>query len=252
MATFKATIFKERKREDNTWNVMIRFTHNRKVRYISTTMYVTKKDLTSSYKIKNQKIIDRCDDIIRIYRDKVNRLNLKINDIDIDTVIDYLKTKEEKAGIDFIAFARKWCASHPEIKGIKNYITAINSLCQFFGREHILCSEITVKMLREFEEYLSDKRRAQSLYPTSIIRLFTEAKEYYNDEDNDIIRIKQSITKYKPRQNQTRTHSTADTRHIPHAIFRTYSTRIPMPSRPGTRLLHPLILPNGNELSRPV
>ena len=128
MATFKAVIKKDKKREDNTWNVMIRFTHNRKVRYISTTMYVTKKDLTSSYKIKNQKIIDRCDDIIRIYRDKVNRLNLEINDIDIDTVIDYLKTKEEKAGIDFIAFARKWCASHPEIKGIKNYITATDPI----------------------------------------------------------------------------------------------------------------------------
>lgn len=200
MATFKAVIKKDKKREDNTWNVMIRFTHNRKVRYISTTMYVTKKDITSSYKIKNQNIIDRCDEIIRIYRDKVNRLNLELNDIDIDTVVDYLKTKEEKKGIDFVSFARKWCESHTEIKGIKNYISAINSLCQFFGREHILCSEVTVKMLREFEEYLSDKRRAQSLYPASIVRLFNEARDYYNDEDNDIIRIKQSITKYKPLQ----------------------------------------------------
>lgn len=201
MATFKQTIFKDRQREDKTWNVVIRFTHERKVRYISTTMYVSKKDLTASFKIKNQQIIDKCEELIKIYREKISKLNLELNSIDIDTIVDYLKSsKEDKSGIDFIAFARKWCASHSEIKGIRNYITALNSFCTFFGRESILCNEVTVQKLKEFEEYLSDKKRAQSLYPTSIVRLFEEAREYYNDEDNDIIRIKQSLSKYKPKQ----------------------------------------------------
>ncbi len=189
MATFKATIKKDKQRSDKTWNVLIRFTHERKVRYISTTMYVTKKDLTASFKIKNQQVIDKCDDLIRIYRDKVNKLNLEINSMDIDSVIDYLKSKDDKSGIDFIAFSRKWCAAHTEIKGIRNYLTALNSLCMFFGRETILCSEITVQKLKEYEEYLSDKKRAQSLYPSAILRLFMEARNYYNDEDNDIIEV---------------------------------------------------------------
>ena len=46
MATFKAIIKKEKMRSDKTWNVLIRLTHERKIRYISTTMYVTKKDIT--------------------------------------------------------------------------------------------------------------------------------------------------------------------------------------------------------------
>lgn len=71
MATFKPTIFKDRQRDDKTWNVFIRFTHERKVRYISTTMYVTKKDLTASMKIKNQQILDRCDILIKDYRKKI-------------------------------------------------------------------------------------------------------------------------------------------------------------------------------------
>lgn len=200
MATFKATIKKDKQRSDKTWNVLIRFTHERKVRYISTTMYVTKKDLTASFKIKNQQVIDKCDDLIRVYRDKVNKLNLEINSMDIDSVIDYLKSKDDKSGIDFIAFSRKWCAAHTEIKGIRNYLTALNSLCMFFGRETILCSEITVQKLKGYEEYLSDKKRAQSLYPSAILRLFMEARNYYNDEDNDIIRIKQNLSKYKPKQ----------------------------------------------------
>ena len=78
MATFKATIFKDRQREDKTWNVVIRFTHNRKVRYLSTTMYVTKKDMTASFKIKNQQILDRCDELIREYRKKIDGLFLEV------------------------------------------------------------------------------------------------------------------------------------------------------------------------------
>ena len=158
MATFKATIFKDRQREDKTWNVFIRFTHERKVRYIATTMYVTKKDMTASYKIKNQQIIDKCDALIRTYREKIAplNLNLELNDMPIDDIV------------------RKWCSSHPELKDIKNYISAINSFCLFFEREHILCSEVTVKTMKAFEEFLSEKKRAQSLYTSKIVRLFNE------------------------------------------------------------------------------
>lgn len=200
MATFRPTIFKDRQREDKTWNVVIRFTHERKVRYISTTMYVSKKDLTASFKIKNQLILDKCEELIKAYRNKVNSLNLEFNSIDIDTIVEYIKRKDDKNGIDFIAFARRWCASHTEIKGIKNYTTAINSFCTFFGRSSILCSEITVQKMREYEEYLSGKKQAQSLYTNAILRLFSEAREYYNDEDNGIIRIMQSLSKFKPKQ----------------------------------------------------
>ena len=220
MATFKAIIKKEKMRSDKTWNVLIRLTHERKIRYISTTMYVTKKDITSGFKIKNQQIIDRCEELIKIYREKIYKLNIELNAIDIDTIAEYLKSsKDDKSGIDFILFAKKWCASHPEIKGMKNYTTALNSFCTFFGRESILCNEITVQKLKEFEEYLSEKKRAQSLYPSVILRLFTEAREYYNDEDNDIIRIKQNLSKYKPKQ-----QNVAEKRALPEETIKTIFT----------------------------
>ena len=59
---------------------------------------------------------------------------------------------------------------------------------------------MTVKSLKAFEESLADKPRAQSLYTSAIVRLFNEARDYYNDEDNDIIRIKHTLSKYKPKQ----------------------------------------------------
>ena len=197
MATFKAIIKKGNKRADGTWNVVIRFTHNSKVRFIPTTMYVTKKDITASFKIKNANILDRCNDIIKEYRDQLSELSLEFNDIDIDTIVSYIRQKKENKGVSFTNFAAKWI-EESTIKGIKNYKTALNALCTFVGRDNILCEEINVKTMKAFENALKDRPRAQSLYPNCIKTIFNAAKEYYNDEDNDIIRIKHSLDKYKP------------------------------------------------------
>ena len=197
MATFKAIIKKGNKRADGTWNVVIRFTHNSKVRFIPTTMYVTKKDITASFKIKNANILDRCNDIIKKYRSRLSELSLEFNDIDIDTIVSYIQKKKENKGVSFTDFAAKWI-DESTIKGIKNYKTALNALCSFVGRDNILCEEINVKTMKAFENALKDRPRAQSLYPNCIKTIFNAAKEYYNDEDNDIIRIKHSLDKYKP------------------------------------------------------
>jgi hypothetical protein len=197
MATFKAMIKKGNKKADGTWNVVIRFTHKTKVRFIPTTLYITKKDITASFKIKNANILDRCNDIIKEYRNRLSELSLEFNDIDIDTIASYIRQKKENKGISFTDFAAKWI-KESTIKGIKNYKTALNALCSFVGRDNILCEEINVKTMRAFENALKDRPRAQSLYPNCIKTIFNAAREYYNDEDNDIIRIKHSLDKYKP------------------------------------------------------
>ena len=197
MATFKALIKKGNKRADGTWNVVIRFTHNSKVRFIPTTMYINKKDITASFKIKNANILDRCNDIIKEYRSRLSELSLEFNDIDIDTIVSYIRQKKENKGVSFTRFAAKWI-EESTIKGVKNYKTALNALCSFVGRDNILCEEINVKTMKAFENALKDRPRAQSLYPNCIKTIFNAAKEYYNDEDNDIIRIKHSLDKYKP------------------------------------------------------
>lgn len=197
MATFKALIKKGNKRADGTWNVVIRFTHNSKVRFIPTTMYISKKDITASFKIKNANILDRCNDIIKEYRSRLSELSLEFNDIDIDTIVSYIRQKKENKGVSFTDFASRWI-KESTIKGIKNYKTAINAICAFVGRDNILCEEINVKTMKAFENALKDRPRAQSLYPNCIKTIFNAAKEYYNDEDNDIIRIKHSLDKYKP------------------------------------------------------
>lgn len=197
MATFKAMIKKGNKKADGTWNVVIRFTHKTKVRFIPTTLYITKKDITASFKIKNANILDRCNDIIKEYRNRLSELSLEFNDIDIDTIVSYIRQKKENKGVSFTRFAAKWI-EESTIKGIKNYKTALNALCSFVGRDNILCEEINVKTMKAFENALKDRPRAQSLYPNCIKTMFNAARDYYNDEDNDIIRIKHSLDRYKP------------------------------------------------------
>ena len=201
MITFKPTIFKERMRQDKTWTVFIRITYQRKIRYIRTSMSVSKKDLTASARIKNQQILDRCDDLIRMYRSRTNSLNLEFNDIDIDKIVEILNSKDSGHELSITEYADKWLADS-KIKGLKNYKTAINALKRFFNKNSILFSEITAYKMKEFADYLSDRPRSQSLYTNAIVKIFNDARDFYNDEDNDIIRIKHSLRKFHaPKQN---------------------------------------------------
>jgi len=51
--------------------------------------------------------------------------------------------------------------------------------------------------MRGFEKWLGDKPRAVSLYCSAIVKMFNDAREYYNDEDNDVVLIKHSLRKYR-------------------------------------------------------
>ena len=212
MITFKLTIRKEKMKADKTWTVFIQVIYRRNRKFLPTSMSVTKKDLTASYKIKNRQILDRGEELIREYRHKADMLNLELNDMDINEVVDFITRKQENTGLNFTKYSEKWL-DEAEIKGVKNYQSAINALKKHFNRDNILFSDITVNSMKAFEKSLADRPRAQSLYTNCIVKIFNDGRDYYNDEDNDIIRIKHSLRKYiAPRQNvaQKRALSVSD------------------------------------------
>lgn len=197
MATLKAMILKNNKRSDNMWNIVIRLTHNRMSRMIPTSMYVSKKDITSSFKIKNAQILEKCDMLIAEYRKRLNELDLELNDFPIDAIVKQLKRKESAEDVSFTDFVNLWFKKNADKKGLRNYKTSVNSFKRFIGHENISCKELNVKTLKSFETSLKDRPRAQSLYINSLKTLFAAAKEYYNDEDNGIIIVKHSLERYK-------------------------------------------------------
>ena len=68
MLTIKAEIKKSEQRSDKTYNVKLRFTLNRKVKRISTSLFVTPNDLTKSLKIKPSSPVKKeIDELVRLF-----------------------------------------------------------------------------------------------------------------------------------------------------------------------------------------
>lgn len=201
MITFKATVKKDKMRADKTWLVLIRVTLNKKTAYIPTSMCVAKKGLTASFKIKDRAVLDRCDDLIREYRKRADAFCLELNDVPLPAVVARLKEKDVSGRGSFSAYASEWLG-RAKVKGVKNYQTAFAALRRFLGKEDVLFSDVTSTVMRAFEDSLSDRPRAQSLYTNCIVKMFNDARERLNDEDCGIVVIRHSLSKYRaPRQN---------------------------------------------------
>ena len=210
MLTINAEIKKDGLRSDGTYNVKLRFTLDRKMRRLSTSLFVTSKDLTKEFKIKqNSPIKQEIDFLIRSYQERCAKLQVELNHYTIDEVMDYLDGEYQKQQIiDFIQFSREWIAS-TTIKGAPNYTTAINALVRFIGKEELDINLVTSDFLEQFKLFLNKERDARikklkqqgkrvtsnrtlSLYLISIKKLFNEAKKKYNKPDKNLILIPHS------------------------------------------------------------
>ena len=88
MLTINAEIKKNEQRSDKTYNVKLRFTLNRKIKRLSTTIFVTPKDLTKELKIKQSSPIKReVENLIRSYQERCAKL---ITDSQINNVCPLL------------------------------------------------------------------------------------------------------------------------------------------------------------------
>ena len=210
MLTIKAEIKKSELKVDGTYNVKIRFTLDRKVKRLSTNLFITSKDLTKSLKFKEDTSIKRAiDRLVLYYREQCFKLQLDQNHYSLDEIIEFLNGEQEKQQtIDFIKFIREWIAS-TTIKGAPNYTTAINALVRFIGKEELDINLITLDFLESFKAFLNKEReirtkrlmqqgkrvpsnRSLSLYLISIKKLFNEAKKKYNKKEKNLILIPNS------------------------------------------------------------
>lgn len=224
MLTIKAEIKRSELKVDGTYNVKIRFTLDRKVKRLSTNLFVTQQDLTKSLKFKEDTSIKReIDRLVLYYREQCLKLQLDQNHYSLDEIIEFLNGEQEKQQtIDFIKFSREWIAS-TTIRGAPNYTTAINALVRFVGKEELDINLITLDFLEQFKAFLIGERDARtkklmqqgkrvtsnrtlSLYLVSIKKLFNEAKRKFNKKDKNLILIPNSpFEDFKiPKQEATR------------------------------------------------
>lgn len=224
MLTIKAEIQRDKLRQDGSYNVRIRFTKDRKVKRISTSLFATKADLTDRFTIKEDSLIKQEADILILhYRKMFNEMHLETEPLDVNEIVERLNSRDKSdKPVDFILFAKEWIANST-LKGAVNYTSALNSLIRFYKSEKLYTHQITSEFLQEFMAFLlnESKERAEqlkkkgkrvpstrstSLYLMGIRRLFKEAVKQYNKPDQGLIRIKNTPFAYFqiPKQQATR------------------------------------------------
>ena len=224
MLTINAEVVKTKRQSNECFTIRLRFTLDRRMKRLSTSLFATQKDLTKDFKIKSSSHLKaKVERLIRDYQEKCSQLQVELNNYTIEDIMDYLDGEHQKQQtIDFIKFSREWIAS-ATIKGAPNYTTAINALVRFVGKEELDINLIALEFLEQFKAFLIGERDARtkklmqqgkrvtsnrtlSLYLVSIKKLFSEAKRKFNKKDKNLILIPNSpFEDFKiPKQEATR------------------------------------------------
>lgn len=215
MATVKIVILKHQKREDDTWNVKIRITHDRQSAYLATSHYVgidliNKK--TFELKERNNPIYDQVMiDVLKI-RSELSGLGHSIELYSAKGLCELMKEKlsNKPNGINFFDFGYDYADKIlKEGRRIgENYRIAVHKFEEFIGNRNLCFSDITSSLLMKYEDYLKSLHSkcgignisdaGVRLYMSKIQAIFNKAKFEYNDEDLGIIRISNNpFAKYK-------------------------------------------------------
>lgn len=207
MLTIKAEVLKNKRRVDLSYNVKLRFTLNRQVRRVSTSLFARQDDLQKNLVFKTGTALKKdIDKLVSAYYDECAKLQIELHDYSLDEVLQLLANKRKRGQvINFIEFSRNWINS-TDIKGVKNYASALNALIEYNKGDFLDINNIRRAYLSGFREYLYAKHeqrnkelskngkrltsnRMVSLYLGSIRHLFYEAKRKYNDYDSGVILI---------------------------------------------------------------
>ena len=210
MLTINTEVVRTKRQSNECFTIRLRFTLDRRMKRLSTSLFATSKDLTKDFKIKSSSPLkNKVERLIRDYQEKCSQLQVELNNYTIEDIMNYLDDERQKQQtINFIKFSREWIAS-ATIKGAANYTSALNALIRFIGKEELDVNLITLDFLENFKAFLNKEREARtkkliaqgkrvpsnrslSLYLVSIKKLFNEAKKKYNKKDKNLILIPHS------------------------------------------------------------
>jgi integrase len=167
-----------------------------------TAYYIDAKEVTRGGKIKNQAVIDSCENIIREWRKYVVDLGIGAEVMSAAELADYLRSKTKDIHgfrLNFKEYMRK-LAEKKSASTRHNYLVVASSLDDYH-KGALDISEISAQWLSKYEEWLRDNDKADGtihIYMTLIKSTHNQAKYDYNDEERGIVRIKLSpFSKYK-------------------------------------------------------
>ncbi len=242
MATFSLSILKHQKRSDGKYPVSIRMTFKRSAVYLKTEYYVGEKQIDKDYNLKDRFLIRLLNQKIELYEDIIiKKLGKKVDLYTPAELKEYL-IKAARPGtdetIDFVEFSRTHIEKiKPKQKSRASVLQrTVNSFVEYFGRDRIAISEITSKILYEYQDYLFNPRTITRLnqqgkevtynkpacissgvhdYMGNIRTLFNAAKKEFNDDDKGEMRIIHNpFTNYEIPKKRSTKHRNLDVKTV--------------------------------------
>lgn len=204
MATFKAIVGKE-SLKDGTHPVYVRVTHHGRSTKITTPIRIESSLMTRGGKIRDIRITEALEDIIRRYRSIVAELGSVADELPLSKLASLLKSGNSAGGassfaLDFVAHIRE-VAETKRGNTRRNYMTLASSLEKFSKGGMLDVNAITSQMLTTYEAWLRRERISPGTitqYLTLLRSAHNAARLRYNDEDVGIVRIPRApFARYK-------------------------------------------------------
>ncbi|MDR1198637.1 MAG: site-specific integrase [Prevotellaceae bacterium] len=187
-------------KNDGTYRVLIKITHQKLRVFIPTEIYVSQKDINNKNQLKKNFSSIPLEKIIYTYRNRIAELGTKIKAYSANDIKHYLLKSDRTDGgkyIDFIKFCEHrnteilrlkgkngtWYANHAAIEWLKVFIkdSALN------------VNTINRALLKKFESFLIEQNVGSagiSSYLRALRTMFILCMDEYNDEQHDEYIIK--------------------------------------------------------------
>ena len=153
MPTFKATIRKQQLRRDGKYPVSIRMTHNRVSTYIPTGLYVSKRQVSKHYEIKDQFVIERTNQTIREYENKILTLGTEdMRSMSVRSIAAILTRSNRK--VDYSAYCEKIIAQNSfKFNSLKNALLIAKEI----GYDHLMIQDVDEYFIGKFRKEIENR-----------------------------------------------------------------------------------------------
>jgi integrase len=156
-------------RTDRRNDIMLRLTSSRKMKRISTKIFVNKADFNA--KAKHGSWVRQSDPAYAKKNQQLKEIMHKAESVPselekngitptLESVANYLKGKENGSTKDFLLFAKKIIddlKSTEQVNTYKKYNTSLNKLKEYLGTRSLMFSDLNVAFIRGYETYLKTK-----------------------------------------------------------------------------------------------
>lgn len=206
------------RKKDGTNFVRLRVTYQRKSKYILTNISLEPSDLTRSGNLKHEGKKDLAMKEVIKWREAAGKLSTyATSDKDVADVVRMIERKLAEAEdftLNFASYGMRMAEGKKE-NTANSYVSSIRSLVRYFGHEPDI-SEITVKAIRGFEEYLRKeeafrdhpsvskpiklgRKKSEATivkYMSNVRAIYNKARLEFNDPDLGIMRIPFNVFDY--------------------------------------------------------